>query len=92
LRSTDILGRWGGEEFLMLFLDPMPEHATLCLNQLHSSLLTQPVCAINPDLRITFSAGITRYIDGETADTTIARADKGLYEAKAAGRNQTILL
>ncbi len=92
LRSTDIFGRWGGEEFLLLFLDPIPEHATLCLSQLHSALLTLPVCTVNPDLRITFSAGITKYLDGETADATIARADKGLYEAKAAGRNQTILL
>jgi PleD family two-component response regulator len=43
-----------------------------------------------PDLRVTFSAGMTTYRGDESIDDAIARADKALYEAKATGRNKTV--
>ncbi|MET3107343.1 diguanylate cyclase (GGDEF)-like protein [Oxalobacteraceae bacterium GrIS 2.11] len=92
LRNTDIFGRWGGEEFLLLCLDPKPDNANLCLTRLQTRLRDLAVCEADPDLRITFSAGMTRYEPLESIDTTIARADRALYEAKAAGRDLTVVV
>ena len=43
-----------------------------------------------PDLRVTFSVGLTLHRPGETMEATIARADEALYQAKAQGRNLTV--
>ncbi|WP_374357736.1 GGDEF domain-containing protein [Chitinimonas sp.] len=45
----------------------------------------------NERVLITFSAGVTRYIDGESQEDTIERADHAMYEAKKAGKNQVIV-
>jgi len=91
LRNTDVFGRWGGEEFLLLCLDPKPEKATICLSRLQSDLQRLVVCSANLELRITFSAGMAEHESGEPIDATIARADRALYAAKAAGRDTVIL-
>lgn len=90
LRSTDIVGRWGGEEFLIILPESPPGDPNIGIERLRGALSVKEVSSLAPYLRLAFSTGITRYISGEEIDDVIERADKALYAAKGAGRNQTI--
>jgi diguanylate cyclase len=92
LRNTDVVGRWGGEEFLLLLPETPPGEPTIGIERLRAHLSALQVCVTVPELRIAFSAGFARYRDNEAIDQTIERADRALYTAKSAGRNRTIVL
>lgn len=92
LRGTDVIARWGGEEFLAIFPGPDPSVASQNgLLRLAKALTQQQVSEHCPDLRVTFSAGMTTYRQGESLHITLERADKALYAAKSRGRNQGIV-
>ena len=91
LRQTDVLGRWGGEEFLLMLTAPDPglEGAQASLARFQVAL-QQATMAKN--IRITFSAGLTEHQLDEPLHETLERADRGLYAAKASGRNRITVL
>lgn len=91
LRDSDVLGRWGGEEFLMIFPDTLPEQAIKPLLRLKSELSRHKVSASQPLLRITFSAGLCLHVAHATLNHTLERTDGALYEAKRNGRNQSLV-
>ncbi|UQB42134.1 diguanylate cyclase [Thiomicrospira microaerophila] len=84
LRKDDSIGRWGGEEFLII----CPQ-----LNAQDASLLAERICcqiASKPFDRVgqqTLSIGVTSYRVGDDFDHLISRADSALYQAKKQGRN-----
>jgi diguanylate cyclase (GGDEF)-like protein len=89
LRDIDVVGRWGGEEFLVL----LPEttsvlSAGLALDRVREHVAHQRLSASVPALRVTMSAGVAVHLPGEPLDSLIGRADAALYEAKHAGRNR----
>ena len=92
LRNTDIVGRWGGEEFLLLLPETPPGEPTIGVERLRAHLSTLAVHARAPDLRIRFSAGFARFENGEAIDQVIERADRALYAAKAGGRDRSVML
>ena len=92
LRTTDMIGRWGGEEFLLLLTETPPGDPTLGVARLRESLAELPASPALHDLRVRFSAGFARYEDGEPIDQAIERADRALYAAKSAGRNRSVVL
>jgi diguanylate cyclase (GGDEF)-like protein len=78
-RAGDVLGRWGGEEFLLITLHtPTSLHPTLA-RRLKASWHHPTV---------TFSAGLAAFQKGDTLQTLIQRADEALYRAKSNGRNR----
>ncbi|RZL09046.1 MAG: GGDEF domain-containing protein [Rubrivivax sp.] len=89
LRETDVLARWGGEEFLLMLPDTPQDLAVLSIERIRQSMRCAPLVPEHPDLHVTFSAGVTEYQPGEVVRTTIERADRALYRAKAEGRNCT---
>ncbi len=91
LRQTDVLARWGGEEFLLMLpsADPQMELALQAIDRIRAQLAALPTL---PDQPITFSAGITCHPDGESLRETLERADRALYQAKAAGRACSVVL
>jgi diguanylate cyclase (GGDEF)-like protein len=91
LRSTDIVGRWGGEEFLVILPESPPGDPNIGIERLRGALAVTEVSRTAPHLRLAFSSGLTRYVAGEEIDDVIERADRALYAAKAAGRNRTIV-
>lgn len=91
LRDTDVLARWGGEEFLLLINDTSPELANLGLDRARELLNTETLLPHMPGLKVNFSAGLTGYIDSEDLSTCIERADVALYRAKAQGRQRTVI-
>lgn len=89
LRATDVIARWGGEEFLILFPDSNVMQAQASLQRLTDVLATLQVSEQVPDLRVHFSAGVAQHHHGRALDQTLERADRALYMAKAAGRNRS---
>lgn len=84
-RATDIVGRWGGEEFMILC-----PGVALSSARTYAEKLRQQIerAEIGLDVRITASVGVAEHITNEPAREMIERADRALYEAKAAGRNK----
>lgn len=92
LRTTDIIGRWGGEEFLLLMPETPPGDPNVGLERLRAALAATAFNAEHSTLRLKFSAGLSRYREGESVGDTIERADRAVYAAKAAGRDRTVAL
>lgn len=91
LRDTDVLGRWGGEEFLAVMLAVPPLDPHIGLERLRAQLQKAQVSEAHPDLRVSFSAGMAAYTERNAVHHAIERADRALYHAKAQGRNCTVL-
>ena len=91
LRTSDILGRWGGEEFLLVLPEATLDAALATVERLRLLALgiQIPFPSQRIDLpRVTFSAGLATTADGpRTLDELVASADAALYEAKDAGRD-----
>lgn len=88
LRDSDVLCRWGGEEFLVLLVGADPgSHGVMAMTRLRDALAGQRLCADMPELLVTFSAGVAEHLPGEPIARTLQRADEALYAAKAAGRD-----
>lgn len=91
LRSSDLLARWGGEEFLVLFPDTPIELAQVALDRLHERLRVQSLECLHGQ-PVTFSAGLTAWVPGEPMESATERADQAMYRAKTGGRNRTAIL
>lgn len=89
LRGTDVLARWGGEEFL--FLLPRTDKATAekVLRRIQLDLQPVSISSRAISLQVTFSAGIAELLPGMIMADAIAQADHAMYQAKASGRNTT---
>ena len=87
LRSADTLARWGGEEFLLLMPDTRLDEALAVLERIGARVTALRVDAVDPTLRVTFSAGVAASLPLERFDEAIQRADEAMYRAKASGRN-----
>ena len=85
VRGTDLLGRWGGEEFLILAVQIDLPYALALTERLRVALEQHPMPGPG---RVTASFGVAAYRDQETAEDLLARADAALYSAKAAGKNR----
>jgi diguanylate cyclase (GGDEF)-like protein len=88
IRDIDKLGRYGGEEFLLVLPDTPQDAAIRTLNRLREIVAELDWAAISPDMSVTMSAGITAVRLNDTTDTLLARADSALYRAKEKGRNR----
>ncbi|MEQ8697938.1 MAG: sensor domain-containing diguanylate cyclase [Bauldia litoralis] len=91
LRVSDIIARWGGEEFALL----MPETdvcqaATICerLREMTEELTVETEAG---PARFTVSMGLAQIKSGESMEAVMTRADQALYEAKGQGRNRIVL-
>ncbi len=87
IRDSDILARWGGEEFIILAPEndkmaivPFAEKLRKLIEKYSFSIKTQVTC----------SFGVTEYIARETKDDFINRADQALFKAKHSGRNNVV--
>ncbi|WP_158807387.1 sensor domain-containing diguanylate cyclase [Beijerinckia sp. L45] len=81
LRYESLLARYGGEEFTIIMPDTTVDQAIAVMDRLR---------AVTP-VPITCSIGIAQWDGAESADALIDRADRGLYAAKAAGRNRVAI-
>ena len=91
LREGDLLGRIGGEEFLVVLPRGAVDHAADVAERLRSRVETLPLDEIAANLRATVSVGVAEMSAGDSGFADLERrADAALYRAKAAGRNRVV--
>ncbi len=89
-REIDLVSRWGGEEFALLFPNTRPEAARVISERLRESIETMDLEDIAPGLHLTASIGLASHADVADHDRLVARADAALYQAKQTGRNRVV--
>jgi diguanylate cyclase (GGDEF)-like protein len=87
VRRNDIVSRWGGEEFLVIFSEIKLTAARIVAERLRGRLASAPQVEDGPE-RISVSIGLAMLRQGVTAEALIEQADQALYRAKARGRNR----
>lgn len=87
LRRTDIIGRYGGEEFAIVLPDTNLEKATDLLENVRQTFARIPVHAGDAAFSITLSCGVAAYPDYDNASGLYEAADAALYSAKKTGKN-----
>ena len=87
VRRNDIVSRWGGEEFLVIFSEIKLTAARIVAERLRGRLANTPKVEGGPD-HISVSIGLSMLGPGITAEALIEQADQALYRAKARGRNR----
>ncbi len=86
-RGTDTVGRYGGEEFLLIMPDTDLANARSMCERIQSAIHAG---SFENGLKVTLSYGISQY-DSETIDEFIGKADRKLYAAKAAGKDRFVV-
>ena len=87
MRATDLFGRYGGEEFLVVLAGTELPAALEALERIRTAVQARDWSGIAPGLAQTVSAGVASFRKGDTVEQLLHRADQALYEAKRAGRN-----
>jgi two-component system cell cycle response regulator len=87
LRQVDLVGRWGGEEFLVLLPDTDAEGARIVAERLRLAIEAMPPFPDGPP-RVTCSIGFAAYQNEDNSAVFVDRADQALYKAKKNGRNR----
>ncbi len=90
LRDTDLVGRYGGEEFIIVLPNTGEDEAYVVSEKIRQTMETS--IALNEDEPITLSLGVATYPDhGLNEEEIIEKADQALYHSKNTGRNRTTL-
>jgi diguanylate cyclase (GGDEF)-like protein len=87
LRQSDLVCRWGGEEFLVLLKGTNAEQGQQLAEKIRLAIESSTYRHGEQSIPVTASLGVAAYTAGETLDQLIARADHALYDAKRKGRN-----
>lgn len=85
LRRSDELGRWGGEEFMIICSDTSSEEAMIIAEKLRGEVEKHD---FKLDFQVTCSFGVAASENGENGYTLLSQADQALYQCKENGRNQ----
>ncbi|MGB4497176.1 MAG: GGDEF domain-containing protein [Methylococcaceae bacterium] len=89
VRNSDILGRWGGEEFLIILPQTNAQQAFELAEKIRKTVESAKFPVVNHK---TISVGVTQYCSDDSVIELIERADGGLYDAKNTGRNKVVLV
>jgi len=88
IRGSDLLFRFGGEEFVVLTIQTVSNGAYLLAERIRKNI--ESINQINSiDTHTTISLGVATLLENETAEAFFERTDSALYEAKNTGRNRT---
>lgn len=90
LRKTDFIGRFGGEEFVLLMPGTTVHQGTRVLDELRAGIQECPFHFKAERVTITISLGFTQFSQGDGLDEVFDRADRAMYQAKEQGRNRII--
>ncbi|MDI6743421.1 MAG: GGDEF domain-containing protein, partial [Smithella sp.] len=92
LRTMDVVGRWGGEEFIIMLPEIAIDQANMTCNRLLKAFGATDIDVGSASIKITATIGITQLLPGDKIDEVIRRADEALYKGKEAGRNRVEIM
>lgn len=92
LRSSDMIGRWGGEEFFAVLVAAASDNLFYVIDKVRTLVERSELPHDGDYLHVSVSIGATLARAGDTAETIQKRADEALYMSKNNGRNQTTIL
>jgi len=87
-RNSDVVGRYGGEEFLIIFDAAPLDVARELAERIRLRVMADPFVEQATELAVTVSLGVAQARDDDDVDSLTARADRAMYTAKRAGRNR----
>ena len=87
-REQDFVGRWGGEEFLVVMPETDPVQAQAAGERIRAAVQAMDWKDVQSGLQVTLCVGVTQLSEEESFSNAIARADRALYRGKAHGRNR----
>jgi diguanylate cyclase (GGDEF)-like protein len=90
LSGDEMIGRWGGEEFIVLLPGSTAADAVVLLERIRASAVTAHMASA-PSYRLDFSAGVAVARETRILDHLVAMADAALYDAKMNGRGRTLV-
>jgi diguanylate cyclase (GGDEF)-like protein len=90
LRRTDVIGRWGGEEFAVVLPDTTLEVAARVLEDIRERFAAMPQEAGRQTIHVSLSCGLAAYPDFGEPLALVDAADQALYAAKRLGRNRCV--
>lgn len=90
VRPTDVIARFGGEEFVIILTETGQTEAVKVTERLQRELTRRFFLHNNERLLITFSAGVAEYRQGDSDESLFQRADKAMYQAKVQGKNRVL--
>jgi two-component system cell cycle response regulator len=91
LRASDVLGRWGGDEFLVI-LPGITEDILAHTSERCRALVARSTVPVEgSQVRVTISAGAAMAAPGDSSESLLKRADQHLYSSKRSGRNRVRL-
>ena len=91
MRSSDSLGRYGGEEFLAVLVGTTPELALHLIERVRQRIAAHDWSTVAPGLSVRVSAGLAGYRAGDSITAVTGRADRALYQAKNQGRDRVVV-
>jgi diguanylate cyclase (GGDEF)-like protein len=91
IRKTDLIARWGGEEFVIAFIDTNINDAHTITQKIREAIEKDEGLKKVLGYNLTASFGLTSCTEHDNIDTAISRADKAMYEAKQHGKNRVVL-
>lgn len=92
VRVSDVLARWGGEEFVLLMSDTRAALARGGIERLQQRVQALRILHGPVALGVTWSAGLAEHHAGETVAQTLERAERGLHDSKAQGRARLVVM
>ncbi|MFY9316867.1 MAG: GGDEF domain-containing protein [Burkholderiales bacterium] len=90
MRATDVFGRYGGEEFLIILVGTELPAALEAIERIRAAVQSHDWSALAPGLTQTVSAGVASFSKGQSIEQLLYGADQALYQAKHGGRNRVI--
>ena len=92
IRKSDLVARYGGDEFAVILNDTTAQNATQVVERFLRLVEDIQIPYATDGMSVSCSAGYTEIHENDTVENLMVRADKGLYQAKKAGRNQAVFV
>jgi len=91
IRSYDLLGRYGGEEFILLITDLECQEAYKLMERIRENMENTVIHYEGKEIKVTCSIGLAKFLETDTLESSVKKADEALYKAKHSGRNIVII-
>ncbi|MCF7911841.1 MAG: diguanylate cyclase [Candidatus Cloacimonetes bacterium] len=91
IRAQDILGRWGGEEFILVFPETNAGGGDIIAERIRSQIEKHNFKFKNVEVSVSITGGLAEYHPGEELNKTVKRADEALYKGKNSGKNCIVI-